>query len=132
MNREKTLKNQKESDEMRITKNGFFGESNYETEEIKVGDIMESSWGYDQTNVDFFKIVKMTGKTIWIQPVKSKFVSESGFMSNTVVPTDEIKTQTIFSNLIQCRLNKFGRFSINGQFGLGKWDGTPMLESHYA
>lgn len=117
---------------MKIAKNGFLGDNDYETEEIQLGDIMVSSWGYEQTNVDFFKIIKMTSKTIWIQPVKSKFVYESGFMSNTVIPTDEIETKTIFESIIQCRLNQFGRFSIRNQFSLGKWDGTPMLESHYA
>ena len=30
---------------------------------VKVGDIFESSWGYDQTNVDFFQVVKLVGKT---------------------------------------------------------------------
>ena len=30
---------------------------------IKVGDIFHSSWGYDQTNCDFYKLVSIKGKT---------------------------------------------------------------------
>ena len=30
---------------------------------VKVGDIFETSWGYDQTNVNFFQVVKLVGKT---------------------------------------------------------------------
>lgn len=30
---------------------------------IKVGDIFEMSWGYEQTNVDFFQVVALKGKT---------------------------------------------------------------------
>lgn len=30
---------------------------------VKVGDIFYASWGYDQTNVDFFQVVALVGKT---------------------------------------------------------------------
>ena len=30
---------------------------------IKVGDIFYTSWGYEQTNVDFFQVVALKGKT---------------------------------------------------------------------
>jgi len=30
---------------------------------LKVGDVLEASWGYDQTNVDFFQVVALRGKT---------------------------------------------------------------------
>lgn len=31
---------------------------------VKVGDIFRSSWGYDQTNVDYYQITKLVGKTM--------------------------------------------------------------------
>ena len=31
---------------------------------VKVGDVFTSSWGYDQTNVDFYKVVSLRGKTM--------------------------------------------------------------------
>lgn len=30
---------------------------------VQVGDIFESSWGYDQTNVDFFQVIELVGQT---------------------------------------------------------------------
>lgn len=31
--------------------------------ELKMGDVLVSSWGYDQTNVDYYQVVAMVGKT---------------------------------------------------------------------
>lgn len=33
------------------------------THGVKVGDMFYTSWGYEQTNVDFFQIVELVGKT---------------------------------------------------------------------
>lgn len=38
-----------------------------EKQAVKVGDIFYTSWGYDQTNVEFFKVVRCTEKTVWVQ-----------------------------------------------------------------
>lgn len=37
--------------------------------EVKVGDFFVSSWGYDQTNVDFYRVVGFTasGKSVRVQ-----------------------------------------------------------------
>ena len=32
-----------------------------------VGDVLCSVWGYDQTNYDFYKVIKVTAKTITIE-----------------------------------------------------------------
>lgn len=29
---------------------------------LEVGDILDSSWGYDQTNIDFYQVTEVTGK----------------------------------------------------------------------
>lgn len=33
------------------------------THPLEVGDILDSSWGYDQTNVDFYEVIALNGKT---------------------------------------------------------------------
>lgn len=33
---------------------------------LKVGDILSSSWGYDQTNNDFYKVVKTSKTCVWL------------------------------------------------------------------
>lgn len=33
----------------------------------RVGDVLVSSWGYDQTNVDWYRVVRVTAKSVVIQ-----------------------------------------------------------------
>lgn len=51
-------------------------------EPLKVGDIFYSSWGYDQTNIDFYKVLEITksGKSARIQMVGQKITRDAGFM----------------------------------------------------
>ena len=46
---------------------------------MKQGDIFVSSWGYDQTNVDFYEVVKVAAKTVTLIPIERK-VQLKGFM----------------------------------------------------
>ena len=53
---------------------------------FKEGDILSSSWGYDQTNVDFYQVTKVIGKAVEIRSIESKIVSGSGGPSEAVIP----------------------------------------------
>jgi hypothetical protein len=57
-------------------------------EQLQVGTLLCYSWGYDQTNVDYFQIVKRSGRSVWIRPIGSREVpgSDHGGMSNRVMP----------------------------------------------
>ena len=46
---------------------------------MKQGDVFVSSWGYEQTNVDFYEVVKVTAKTVMLIPIERK-VQLKGFM----------------------------------------------------
>lgn len=53
---------------------------------LKPGDILETSWGYDQTNVDFFQVLEVTGKqTVIIREIGSE-TTEKGFMQGSIIP----------------------------------------------
>ena len=44
---------------------------------VKVGDIFEMSWGYEQTNVDFFQVVAICGaSSVRVRPVGPEMVQE--------------------------------------------------------
>jgi hypothetical protein len=47
---------------------------------VEVGDIFASSWGYDQTNVDFYEVVAVTpsGKSVRLVPIGKEVVIDSG------------------------------------------------------
>lgn len=39
------------------------------TNPYQVGDIMMCTWGWEQTNVDFYQVVRTTAKSVWIRPI---------------------------------------------------------------
>ena len=43
---------------------------------FKVGDILYMSWGYEQTNLDFFKVVAVTEKSVRLVEVKMTVKNE--------------------------------------------------------
>ena len=52
-----------------------------------VGDLFYSSWGYDQTNIDFYEVVAMKGITVTVRRCKSVQVSYSNMQG--VVKADK-------------------------------------------
>ena len=34
-----------------------------------IGDVLYTSWGYDQTNVDWYQVTKVKGKSIWLRKI---------------------------------------------------------------
>ena len=57
----------------------------------EVGDLLVSSWGYDQTNIDFWCVVGLTasGKSARIMPVAQRVVDYSKG-SERVVPSEPL------------------------------------------
>ena len=54
---------------------------------FKVGDCLHTSWGYDQTNVEFYKVVRVLAKSVEVVAIAGKSVAGSqGFMSERVLP----------------------------------------------
>lgn len=51
----------------------------------KVGDIYRTSWGYDQTNVEFFKVVEIRGKFAILREIACASRGD-GFGSEKCVP----------------------------------------------
>lgn len=60
---------------------------------FKVGQIYYTSWGYDQTNVDFYEVIKTTEKSVLIQEIGAKMLNTEGYsaMAAMVVPDPSIK-----------------------------------------
>ena len=45
---------------------------------VKVGDLFSASWGYDQTNVDFFQVIALVGETsVRVREVNPPLLGES-------------------------------------------------------
>jgi alkanesulfonate monooxygenase SsuD/methylene tetrahydromethanopterin reductase-like flavin-dependent oxidoreductase (luciferase family) len=50
-----------------------------------VGEILHTSWGYDQTNVEYFEIVAVKGKFVTLREI-AQSRAETNFMQGTCVP----------------------------------------------
>lgn len=110
---------------------------------LKVGDILNNSWGYDQTNVDFFEVVRVTKRCVWIRQLTSSIAETTEWMQGTRVPNpgsyDKHYTEEWGEGGKKCVVNvseKFGP-SVNAlgyrKFGWARpWDGTPQAFSSYA
>lgn len=69
---------------------------------FEVGNIIYNSWGYDQTNIDFYQVVESKQKSIKIQPIHSYRVENSeGFMCCNVKPAvNEFKGEAILKKVV--------------------------------
>ena len=52
---------------------------------VKIGDVFYTMWGYDQTNVDFFEVVKVTEKMVTVKPIKQNRI-ETGWLQGNAEP----------------------------------------------
>jgi hypothetical protein len=116
-----------------------------EKQEVKVGDIFYTSWGYDQTNVEFYKVVRATKSSVWIQQTgqtreysewgngdywTTKSTGEIGSRQvyNSETGEYEVKYPPITMHRIQYSYGKPAiriNYSVNGWF----WDGEPKQAS---
>ena len=73
---------------------------------FKVGDIYYDSWGYEQTNIDFYEIVEVKDKSVMIQEIGATMCEggkESG-MSSNVKPDITKKIGDPILKIIQVRI----------------------------
>lgn len=57
---------------------------------LKVGDILYTCWGYDQTNVEFFAVTRVSGRRTWIREIARDY-EQTGFMSGKTWPAMPIR-----------------------------------------
>ena len=94
------------------------------SEGYKVGDYLYSTWGYEQTNVDFYKVVGVTAKCVKMVAIGSKIVKQDSAMSGFVVPVDD---STEDNEVLLRRVNKWGSVRIDSYTNASAWDGKPVL-----
>jgi len=67
---------------------------------VKVGDIFRSSWGYDQTNIDYYQVVAVSGKTATVCKI-SQLSEADGYLQGNCVPAPNSFIGKPFKKLIQ-------------------------------
>ena len=94
------------------------------------GDILVGSWGYEQTNVDFYEVVRVTPCTVRYVSIGQKYAEQLSSMSARVVPDTARKgTREHVSRLTKGRPDALN--SPSGQALLTRWDGSPKFASSW-
>ena len=100
----------------------------------KVGDIICNTWGYEQTSVDYYQVVKVGNKTIEVKEICCSIVENSMYshgMACEVVPAlNEFKEN---GDRYLLRVKSEGRLSNPAScYYMHKWSGKPEYKSWYA
>lgn len=101
------------------------------TKKIEVGTILETSWGYDQTNVDFYEVVKKTARFAVVREIAAMIAEDTAYLVGKKMPIpgkfigEEIRRKIFnYGNGDQIAISSCANASI--------WNGTPSLFSSYA
>jgi len=100
---------------------------------LKEGDILSCSWGYDQTNVDFYQVTKVvSGKTVKIRQIAKKSVDVK-FGEYREVTSDYV--EPVKGSFLERaeemtkRVSKGNCISISSFEFASPWSGKPMYET---
>lgn len=94
---------------------------------FQVGDILYSSWGYEQTNIDFYQIIALKGKTsVVLRKIAQIETEQTGWLSEKVIAAKDSFIGEPFT-----KRDLGGSVKIEKYAHATKWDGRPLHQSHY-
>lgn len=97
---------------------------------LAVGDILYTSWGYDQTNVEFYEVRAVRGAVVDLQEVQADRKEHAALaMQGTTTPK---RGQYVGALLKSKRPNSTNAVRIDSVSTARPWDGTPKSWSSYA
>lgn len=93
---------------------------------LQVGDILVATWGYDQTNASWFKVIGLTGSFVVIREMNENRVNKDNspnYTDNGSLPVEGSFRGPIMRRMVQ----PSGSVKINSYMYASKWDGrTPV------
>ena len=115
---------------------------------VKPGDIYTNSWGYDQTNIDFYKVVRVTATKAEIVPIGAIRLEDDGTRGtmNKLVPNpDYVREYDVILRIERSDEKKSKLCKVkgrpdnvyivleSGRHWASPWDGKPEYEtdSHF-
>jgi hypothetical protein len=102
---------------------------------FKVGDILYNSWGYEQTNIDWYQVVAVKGKTVTLRPIVGEVFEHDSAMSGWTKPKPSNWGGPPFRKTLQVHVDHNGTAYdpyLPMKHGcLSKWDGNKVHCSWY-
>jgi hypothetical protein len=103
---------------------------------LKVGAILKSSWGYDQTNVDFYVVTKgaEVGRFLGLAKIASTLIPSAGFspMAGKCTAALVDGKPQIIGEAFKAKLTEYGSVKVRSCARAWLWDGQPAYVSWYA
>lgn len=79
---------------------------------LRRGAILSTSWGYDQTQYNYAKVERNTGKTIFVKMIGAQTVRSGGVGQSWVKPNPSV---------VQPQGNAKLRIAPSGEYAVGKY-----------
>ena len=109
---------------------------------VKVGDLYVASWGYEQTNLSFFQVVKISAHNAWFIEVAPEIKAESdaawGFRTVSFITDGGMLAPIHHPTFIKDQLHGDRKSTKNGTIKITeyayahKYNGSGLYESWYA
>jgi hypothetical protein len=100
-----------------------------EERRIEAGSILRSSWGYDQTNIDFYKVISVKNGWASVAKIGQEIVEDlPAYMGEKVIPF-EGKIGAAFRRKIQSYATD-DYVGINSYQAASVWNGKPQMQTH--
>lgn len=97
---------------------------------VSVGDIFYGSWGYDQTNVNFYEVTGLTGASVRIREVGQVQVGDSG-PSESVMPDKGNYIGPEMTKRLKSGYQGSAAIKVNDVISAWAWDGKPKHRTGY-
>jgi hypothetical protein len=99
---------------------------------LQLGDVIYNSWGYDQTNVDFYEVVGVSSNFVSLQSLNCKTSGDAGHsMSGYTSAVRGTASGKVSKHRVS--VTSFNANYVNFKHGSGsRWDGQPLYCSWYA
>ena len=95
---------------------------------LKVGDVLNTCWGYEQTNCEFYEVVGVRGSHVLIHRLASADAGgEAGAMSGRITP---LRGEYV-GEILRRRANSRNAVSIESGITASPWDGSPVHVSSW-
>jgi hypothetical protein len=94
--------------------------------EFNIGDILVSSWGYDQTNIDYFQVTKILGpQMVEIREIAKNYLGSEGQQDKVMPDKDHFVGPAMRKKVSPGHYVRITSFQ-----SASKWDGKPDYQTN--
>jgi hypothetical protein len=113
----------------------------FEPHTYKIGDVVTNSWGYDQTNVDWYAVVRSSEHFVWLRPICADLTDDDGVGPMSGYSVAHVDTSSPDPSTWGFRFTEKGEITMHKasgsyvcfEHGCGsKWHGEKQYTSWYA